>query len=152
MVEGELRTVADELVELVKKRKKLSVEEIANILKMVPAEVQMLVDFFVEEGVFGVEYKFTTPYIYLNEKKVEEKPKKEIRHKKGQSMKDEFFEKAKERNLSHQKTQELWRKYLTLNMHSIREKFYEKARKRQIPNSEISDLWERYRLVLEESK
>ena len=60
-----IRTVADELFELVKKRSKLSVEEASKQLKIPIATIQALVDFLGEEKVFGIEYKFTTPYIYL---------------------------------------------------------------------------------------
>ena len=67
----EIRTGADELVELVKKRKKISIEEAAKLLGLKPANIQGLVDFLVEDKKFGVEYKFTTPYVYMLENKVD---------------------------------------------------------------------------------
>ena len=68
MADFVLRTVADELLELVRKSKKISVEEAAKKLKMPVDSVQALVDFLVEEKIFGIEYKFTTPYVYISEK------------------------------------------------------------------------------------
>ena len=62
-----LKTSADDLYELVKSRKKISVEEAAKFLKLPVKTVHALVDFLVEEKIFGIEYKFTTPYIYLSE-------------------------------------------------------------------------------------
>ena len=60
-----IRTAADELFELVKKNAKISVEGAAKQLRIPLATIQALVDFLVEEKVFGIEYKFTTPFIYL---------------------------------------------------------------------------------------
>ena len=64
-----LKTSADDLYELVSSRKKISVEEAAKILKVPNNTVQALVDFLVEERIFGIEYKFTTPYIFISEEK-----------------------------------------------------------------------------------
>src|SRR3989338_6336391 len=77
MADFVLRTVADELLELVGKHKKISVEDASKKLKMPAASVQALVDFLVEEKVFGIEYKFTTPYIYLYKEGVKQAKGKE---------------------------------------------------------------------------
>ena len=49
MADFVLRTVADELLELVRKSKKISVEEAARKLRMPIASVQALVDFLVAD-------------------------------------------------------------------------------------------------------
>ena len=59
-----LKTSVDDLYELVESRKKISVDDAAKLLKLPVNIVQSLVDFLVEESIFGIEYKFTTPYIY----------------------------------------------------------------------------------------
>ena len=69
MTDNVLKTGVDELYELVMSRKKISVEEIAKILKIPDDTVQALVDFLVEEKIFGIEYKFTTPYVYISHEK-----------------------------------------------------------------------------------
>ena len=101
-----LRTSADDLYELVKSRKKISVEEAAKILKIPDKVVQALVDFLVEEEIFGIEYKFTTPYVYISQEKekkisLESKPKKEL------LKKEEFFQKAGTWNISSEKINDL---------------------------------------------
>ena len=44
----------------------MAVEEVSKTLHLPAPSVQALVDFLVEEKVLGIEYKFTTPYIYIN--------------------------------------------------------------------------------------
>ena len=69
MENSTLKTGADDLYELVRLRKKISVEEAAKLLKISTKTAQSLVDFLVEEKIFGIEYKFTTPYIYISQEK-----------------------------------------------------------------------------------
>ena len=78
-----IRTVADELFELVKKAKRISVEDAAKQLKVPITTVQTLVDFLVEEKVFGIEYKFTTPYIYLYRDSLQQAKSKDKSFTKG---------------------------------------------------------------------
>lgn len=141
--ENVLRTIADELVEVVKKNKKLSVEEAAKKLKVSVASVQALVDFLVEEKIFGIEYKFTTPYIYIY---------KEFKEPKGRERsltddlvtKEQFYERAKARKLPYENIEGLWRKYLQQNLVNIRQEFISKARDKKVPEEKIEELWNRY--------
>ena len=93
-----IRTSADELFDLVNKSSKISVEDAAKQLKMPLATVQALVDFLVEERIFGIEYKFTTPYIYLYRESIQKVKSKDDSFTKGLITKEQFYEKAKERN------------------------------------------------------
>lgn len=138
-----LRTIADELFELVKKSKKTSVEEAAKQLKMPIASVQALVDFLVEERIFGIEYKFTTPYIYLYKEGVKEATGKEKRFI-GLVTKEQFYEKAKEKNVPHEYIEDMWRKYLQQNLAHLREEFLERAKEKKVTEEKIEELWERY--------
>lgn len=138
-----LRTVADELLDLVKKSKKISVEEAAKKLKVPLASVQALVDFLVEEKVFGIEYKFTTPYIYIY---------KEFKQAKGKEKsftddlvtKEQFYERAKSRKVPYEYIEGLWRKYLQQNLVSIRNEFLAKAKEKKVPEEKIEELWNKY--------
>ena len=146
-----LKTSADDLYELVKSRKKISVEEAAKLINMPITIVQSLVDFLVEERIFGIEYKFTTPYVYISEKSRKKihapvappPPKDEL------ITKDEFFKKANQWNLPPQKLSELWNKYLSENIDSIKKLFYEKAHNREVPEERISKLWEKYKEIMQ---
>jgi len=139
-----LRTIADELLELVKKHKKISVEEAAKKLNIPLASVQALVDFLVEEKVFGIEYKFTTPYIYLYKEGVNEAKAKEKGFTKGLITKEQFYEKAKSRNVPHEHIEGLWRRYLQQNLAHIREEFLLKAREKKVSEDKAEELWKKY--------
>jgi len=138
-----LKTSADDLYELVKSRKKISVEETAKILKIPINIVQALVDFLVEERVFGIEYKFTTPYVYISREKggeinLQATPAKTL------IAKDKFFQKASKWNVSPEKINDLWKKYAKENFSYIKEEFYKKAHLRNLSEERIEELWKKY--------
>ncbi len=139
-----LRTVADELLELVKKSKKISVEEAAKKLKMPLSTMQALVDFLVEDRIFGIEYKFTTPYIYLYKEGVKESSKEDKSFTSGLVTKEQFYEKAKGKSMPYEHMEGMWRKYLQQNLVNIREEFLKKAREKKIPEGKIEELWKKY--------
>ncbi len=149
-----LKTSADELYELVRSRKKMSVEEAAAILKIPINIVQSLVDFLVEERIFGIEYKFTTPYVYLSEKASKKAyvpiPTLPNEGQSGKiiSSKEDFYHKASHWNLPEEKVGILWKKYLQENISNIREVFYSKAHLRKIGEEKIAALWEKYQAYL----
>ena len=139
-----LKTIADELLELVNKRKKISVEEASKNLKIPLATAQSLVDFLVEERVFGIEYKFTTPYIYLYKEGIKVANVSEKSLAQGLITKEMFYEKAKEKKISHQQIEGLWRKYLQQNLAAIRAEFLKKSKDKNVPEEKIEELWKRY--------
>ena len=143
-----LKTVADELLELVKKKKKISVEEAAKELKVTTPTIQSLVDFLVEERVFGIEYKFTTPYIYLYKEEVKDAKGREKSFTQGLITKEQFYEKAKEKNMPYEHIEGLWRKYLQQNLVRIREEFLRKSREKKVPEHKVGELWKKYLLYL----
>ncbi|MEK6983366.1 MAG: hypothetical protein AABX33_02235 [Nanoarchaeota archaeon] len=139
-----LRTIADELMDLVKINKRISVEEAAKKLKTPLSSVQALVDFLVEERVFGIEYKFTTPYIYLYNEGIKEARGKDRNLTKQLITKEQFYEKAKEKKVPYQQIETLWRKYLQQNLAHIREEFLRKSRENKLSDEKIEKLWEKY--------
>ena len=139
-----LRTVADELLELVKKKKKISVEEAAKELNVNTPTIQALVDFLVEEKVFGIEYKFTTPYIYLYKEGINEAKGKERGFAEGLITKEQFYMKAKEKKMPYEHIEGLWRKYLQQNLVRIREEFLRKSREKRVPEHKVEELWKKY--------
>ena len=139
-----LRTLADELLELVKKSGKISVEDASKRLKTPVQTIQALVDFLVEEKVFGIEYKFTTPYVYLYKEGVDQAKIREKSFAKDLITKEQFYEKAKEKNVPYEYIEGMWRKYLQQNLVYIREEFLRKAREKKVPEEKIEELWKRY--------
>lgn len=151
MVDEEIKTSADELVELARTRGKVSIEEAAKILNMDFSAVQNLVDFLVEENIFGVEYKFTTPYIYLSGKRAVKLELNSSQPQKKENIKEEFFRKARERRLSEEELVKLWDKYLRTNIRFVREDFFEKAKSKHLTYDEINGLWDKYKALIEEA-
>jgi len=144
MANDVLKTSADDLYEAVRERKKISIEEAAKLLRMPITTVHSLVDFLVEEKIFGIEYKFTTPYVYINEEHPKNKADFQPKPLKTMATKEEFFEKAKKFNIPFNKTYEMWNRYLKENLGHIKKEFYEKAESRKIPAEKINMLWEKY--------
>lgn len=138
-----LKTGADDLYELVRSRGKISVEDAAKLLKISDDIVQSLVDFLVEEKIFGIEYKFTTPFIYLSQKKQKDTEFQSVLPKKI-ITKEEFFQKADNWNVPLEKINDLWKKYVQENISTIKESFYTKAQSRNLQKERIEDLWKKY--------
>ncbi len=139
-----VRTAADELFDLVKKSKKVSVEEASKVMKIPLPTVQALVDFLVEEKVFGIEYKFTTPYVYLYKENLTEAKKREKSFTKGLVTKEEFYEKVKKRNIPYEYIEGLWRKYLKQNIINLRQEFVTKSNEKKIQPEKMEELWQKY--------
>ena len=78
-IEGSIiETGVDKLVNLVKQRGKISLKDAAGELGVTTTVVQEWVDFLEDEGIIGVEYSLTTPYLVekkLSKKEVEAKAK-----------------------------------------------------------------------------
>ena len=139
-----LRTVADELLELVKKNKKISIEEVAKQLRMPLETAQALIDFLIEEKVLGIEYKITKPYVYLYKEGVKWAKGKEKSFAKELVTKEQFYENANERNVPREYIEGLWKKYLQQNLAEIKKEFFAKSREKKVPEAEIEELWKRY--------
>ena len=146
-----LTTSADELYNLVMSRKKISVEDASKILRLPMNIVQSLVDFLVEEKIFGIEYKFTTPYIYISQekgKKVHPQISPTPVQEEKPVTKEEFYQKAGKWNIPAEKIDQLWKKYVSENTDYIREVFYKKAKKKNIEDEKIDKLWQKYQVTL----
>ncbi len=134
-----LRTSADDLIEIIKRHKKMSVEDLAKVLRISLQSVQAMVDFLVEEKVLDIEYKFTTPYVYLNEGKGEG-------HKGlgGAFSKEDFFNKAREKGVVEEEIVNLWKRYLAQNLPLIRQDFMTKAYAHGASAEHAEELWQKY--------
>ena len=77
MPEEVIETGVDGLIRLVNDKNKISVADAAKELNVPIKTIEQWMDFLVEEEKIGVEYKFTTPYLYKLEK--EESTKKDVK-------------------------------------------------------------------------
>ncbi len=103
--QGEVKTDVDRLLDFVKQKKEISIEDAAKQLGMPAKTIEALADLLEEEGMLHLKYKFTTPYLaseipqsekkspkeenkeFVAEKE-EEKPKKGEKEEKGPEIKD----------------------------------------------------------------
>ncbi|MFA6888675.1 MAG: hypothetical protein WC254_04215 [Candidatus Woesearchaeota archaeon] len=140
----ELKTEVDAFLELVKKYKKVSLIDAAKEMKVPIQTIQLWTDFLVEEGIVGIEYKFTTPYVFIQEEK---KGKSGLGFF-GFDTKEVFYDKAKKRGINDTQIRLLWLKYLTANEESIQKMFEDKCRERGISSYKVPLLWKKYNTYL----
>lgn len=66
-----VETGVDNLIRLLKEKGKISIPQASDELKVPQKTIESWVDFLVEEHKIGIEYKFTTPFIFMLEEKKE---------------------------------------------------------------------------------
>ncbi len=140
----ELRTDVDTFLELVKKYKKVSLLDAAKELNVPLQTVQLWTDFLVEEGIVGIEYKFTTPYVFIQEEKTGKAGFGFI----GFDTKEVFYDKARKKGIKEQQIRMLWLKYLNANEASMKKVFEDKCRERRLPSYKVVELWKKYHTYL----
>lgn len=141
-----LKTDVDQFLNLVREKKKISLEEAAKLLSIPIATAQSWTDFLVEERILGIEYKFTTPYVFYIEKQKQQEDVSYI----GFDTKEAFFEKARKKGIREGHIRLLWTKYLSLNLEKIKQTFFMKAKEKGINDEvKINHLWRKYSEYLE---
>ncbi|GIU69499.1 MAG: hypothetical protein KatS3mg002_0735 [Candidatus Woesearchaeota archaeon] len=143
-----VRTGVDELLDLLKNNSKIALVDVARKLGISLDVLQAWVDFLVEERILGIEYKFTTPYIYLNKPLEEQK----VVSNKNEGpidltyFKKQFWEKAKNNNIPESRIADLWKNHLLQELELKKKYFFYEAQTRKILN--IEQLWEEYQRSL----
>ena len=144
-----METGVDSLIALLEKKGKLSIKEAAQELKIDDSFVQSWVDFLVEERILGIEYRFTKPYIFLNEKrKFEDHEEIGTLDLTIEHFKKDFFDHAKRKLIPSSKIPQLWLLHLDEALERKKEFFLIEAVKRDIPEANM--LFEKYKKQLEE--
>jgi predicted ArsR family transcriptional regulator len=147
MVEQIIKTGVDELLELLKNTSKVALADVAKSLNVSMDVIQAWVDFLVEEGIVGIEYKFTTPYIYMN-KAIATKPLAAqgiVDKDQGMTIhyfKSQFWDRAIKNNIPRSKIEELWKNHLLQALENKKKYFFFEAQNRKLLNIEY--LWEEY--------
>lgn len=150
VVDDSVKTGVDALLELLKRKEKLSLADAAIELSINEQTLKLWIDFLVEEKVIGIEYKFTKPYIYLNEPKKEDKGHI-IKEEKLQVkvFREAFIKRAEASNIPPQQIGFLWQDHLNNQLELQKPFFYREARKRGL--TDIEQLWEAYRQKVQQS-
>jgi hypothetical protein len=154
MTEEVVRTGVDELLDFLAHSAKTPLAEVAAKLKLDAGVVQAWVDFLVEEGIIGIEYKFTTPYIYLNKdlNKIAEKRNDVIQENEGnyniQYFKKQFWMKAQSNNIPESQIGTLWKNHIVQALDLQKKYFFFEAQQRKL--NDVERMWLEYReLVLQ---
>ena len=138
-------------MDLLARNTKMPLTEVATKLKVDVGVIQAWVDFLVEEGIVGIEYKFTTPYIYMNkvvEKRTDDDSLKEERYN-IQYFKKQFWDKAKTNNIPEDQVEMLWKNHVTQGLELEKKYFYFEAQRRKLSNVEL--LWKEYQELIQSS-
>ncbi|MFA5797355.1 MAG: hypothetical protein WC916_04945 [Candidatus Woesearchaeota archaeon] len=151
MNEDIVRTGVDELLDLLAKKNKIPMSEVATELNVPLDILQAWVDFLVEESILGIEYRFTTPYIYLNKsidmntenKKTDSSAKETVTI---DDFKQEFWVKARKKNLPESQIAALWRNHLAQELDRKKKYFFFEANNRRLIRA--NELWEEYQTTL----
>ncbi len=144
MGDGSLKTGVDGLIELLKKKNKLSIADAAKALGIGEATVKQWADFLVEENIIGLEYKFTKPFIYLNSNDGGSKSKiiKEERLN-IDVFKQDFFKRAEASRITPEQIKMLWEKHVRNQLEIEKSFFFQEAKKRRL--NKIPEIWEEYK-------
>lgn len=133
----ELTTSVDRLMKLVEEKGKMSVSDAAKALGVSNDTAQAWVDFLVEEHILGIEYKFTTPYIYVHSKErlkaVQEDQKEMLTLS---DFKETFFARARHKNMPEEKIPQLWAEHLKYVVDGQKDYFLEECNRRDVKGAE----------------
>ncbi len=141
MEEGTLETDIDQLLNLLKKEDKLPLEEVAARLNVSLEVVQTWIDFLVEEGIIGIEYKFTKPFVFLiRDKKVESMEEEEETWEKA---KKRFYMESLEKNVPENQISASWKQKVDKLLEEKKEFFFTEAQHKGIKNPQA--LWNAYK-------
>src|SRR4051794_5061214 len=100
MGEDVITTGVDDLLDYLKGKDRVSMQDAAQFLSVTMDTLQAWTDFLVEEKILGIEYKFTKPFIYLNHE--EKSKKKQIVEQTSvplEQIKSEYMERAKSKQI-----------------------------------------------------
>lgn len=138
-----IKTGVDQLIGYLEGKEKVPLLETAKELGVSVDTLQSWVDFLVEEGILGIEYKFTKPFIYLNR---DDKEKAKILGEEEltwEAYHKEFLERAKEKRIPDLKAASLWKNHVLGILEQKKSFFYDEARRLSLEH--IDTLWNDYK-------
>lgn len=137
MGKGQITTGVDDLIEYLKGKDRVAMQDVATVLDLPLETIQSWVDFLVEEKILGIEYKFTKPYIYINKESTKQRPKLiEETALSLEDVKHEYFEHARQKRIPEQKIAELWMTHVQEALLHKRAYFLEQAQARRVKDAE----------------
>ncbi len=138
-----IKTGVDQLIAFLEGKEKAPLLETAAELKVSVETLQSWVDFLVEEGILGIEYKFTKPFIYLNRADKEKAKIIGEEELNWDTYHQAFLKKATEKRIPDMKAATLWKSHVLKTLDAKKAFFLAEVRKRQLSDEE--ELWKEYR-------
>ncbi|MFT4250185.1 MAG: hypothetical protein ACMXYD_02380 [Candidatus Woesearchaeota archaeon] len=133
----EIQTGVDELMQLLQEHKKISLKEASTRLETPETTIQAWVDFLVEDQILGIEYKFTTPYIYIhNPERAEQLETPDEDKYTLKDYKNGFYQEATNKELPEKDIPRLWKEHLRYVIEQNKEYFFTECKKRAIPHEQ----------------
>ena len=143
MGEEVIKTGVDRLITFLEGKEKAPLLETAKVLGVSVDTLQSWVDFLVEEGLLGIEYKFTKPYIYLNKGDKEKAKIIGEEELSWDTYHQAFLEKASEKHIPDIKAASLWKNHIMQKLEEKKSFFFDEARKRNREDLEV--VWQAYK-------
>ena len=146
MAEKVITTGVDKLIAFLEGKEKAPLLDTAAALGVSVETLQSWVDFLVEEGILGIEYKFTKPFIYLNKTNKEKAKIIGEEELSWQTYHQAFLAKARDKRIPEIKAATLWKNHVMKNLEDKKDYFYEETRKLQL--TDVDRLWEAYKTAV----
>ncbi len=138
-----IKTGVDQLIAFLEGKDKAPLLDTAAALGVSVDTLQSWVDFLVEEGILGIEYKFTKPYIYINKSDKEKAKRIGEEELSWETYHKAFLEKAREKRIPDLKAASLWKNHVLTTLEAKKVYFFDEARKRQFVD--IERTWQEYK-------
>jgi len=139
-----VQTGVDVLIEFLRGKGQVALKDIAKRTNLPEDVMQTWVDFLVEEKVIGLEYKLTSPYVYLIKDPKGKQEKQPTEYERNlQGYRKEFEEHARTQKISGEKTNFLWKNQVGKEVEAQKAFFYEEANRRKLPAADT--LWAEYK-------
>lgn len=133
-----ITTGVDRLIDFLRGKGQVEMSQVAKRLQIPMDTLQNWSDFLVEEKLVGLEYKFTTPYIYLITKNDSKSKQKSFAE-----LKAAFKSTTKDSRINESKSDFLWQNQVSNVLENKKDFFLKEVEKRKLQNPEM--LWEHYK-------
>ncbi len=141
-----LTTPVDNLMDIIKEKKKVSLSQIKRELKLPQELIEKWLIILEEFKIVKLQYSGFEGYVTFVEKKDKSKSKNQLDI---ENLKDTFIEKSKEKDISYEKMRTLWPKFISEYETDIKLLFEERAKTQGYEELRIEKAWLKYKKELE---
>ncbi len=136
-----LLTPVDDIVDYVKEKQNCTISYLKDKLNVPSNVLERWLVILDESEVVTMHYRGFEGFVSLTEKQKDEDNKGSDIEK----IEQVFIEKCRKKNLSFDKMQELWPKFLEEYINEIKKEFFEKAKKRGFNEKKTEKAWGKFK-------